>query len=212
LPLTRFNGLDGSSRLALRRLAYNWRDSPARPQITAHDALAWHKHIQQWVEDRRMPLLIRRPRYGRGREILHPSGRILIPTDDSPAMYLLSLAMEHRSPRAGALQEALESGRLPVASTLTDDERAVARYTGTLAGIDVANLDDLGYSICHIAQVGLRRIPLHERTEVELMAHSLFFLSPVNMFVIPREFEGLGGLPEFVDEMDDTRTFAANAV
>jgi hypothetical protein len=211
LPLTRFNGLDEYSRVALRRLASHWRESPTRPQITGHDALVWHSLIQDWIEDRAMPLLIRRPRYGRGREVAHPSGRILVPTDDTPAMYVLSLAMEHRRPSPGGLQKVLEAGRLPVASSLTDEERKQARYTGTLEEMDAANLHELGYSVCHISQVGLRRVPLQERTEVELVAHTLLFLSPVNMFVVPKEYEGLGELPEFIDEMDDARSFAVRA-
>ena len=211
MPLTRFNGLDEYSRVALRRLASHWRESPTRPQITGHDALVWHGLIQDWIEDRTMPLLIRRPRYGRGREVAHPSGRILVPTDDTPAMYLLSLAMEHRRPSPGGLQKVLEAGRLPVASSLTEDERKQARYTGTLEEMDAPNLHELGYSVCHISQVGLRRVPLQERTEVELVAHTLLFLSPVNMFVVPKEYEGLGELPEFIEEMDDARSFAARA-
>jgi hypothetical protein len=77
--------------------------------------------------------------------------------------------------------------------------------------MDAPNLNELGYSVCHITHVGLRRVPLEERTEVELLAHSLLFLSPVNMFVVPKEYAGLGELPEFVDEMDDARSFAARA-
>lgn len=52
---------------------------------------------------------------------------------------------------------------------------------------------------------------LEERTEAELLAHSLLLLSPVNMFVVPKEYAGLGELPEFVDEMDDARSFVARA-
>ncbi|MFN0102061.1 MAG: hypothetical protein ACKV2U_08220 [Bryobacteraceae bacterium] len=211
MPLTRFNGLDQHSRGTLRRLATNWRESPTRPNVTGRDALAWHSLMQDWVRDRTMPLLVRRPRHGRGRQILHPGGRILVPTDDSPAMYLLSLAMEHRRPSLETLYNALESGRLPIAITLSAGERLHARYTGTVAAMDAPNLNELGYSVCHITHVGLRRFPLEERTEVELVAHSLLFLSPVNMFVVPKEYAGLGELPEFIDEMDDARSFAAHA-
>lgn len=211
MSLTRFNGLDEYSRVALRRLASNWRESPTRPNVSGFDALRWHAVLQEWVRDRSMPLLVRRPRLGRGREIQHSSGRILVPTDDAPAMYLLSLAIERRAPDSKAIREALVSGRMPVAAALTDDERAQARYTGTVATMDAPNLNELGYSVCHITHVGLRRVPLEERTEVELLAHSLLFLSPVNMFVVPKEYAGLGELPEFVDEMDDARSFAARA-
>jgi hypothetical protein len=209
MPLSRFIGLDEYSRGALRRLASNWRESPTRPSVSGPDALAWHKLIEDWVRDRTLPLLIRRPRYGRGREITHSCGRVLVPTDDSPAMYLLSLAMERRRPSLAVLREALHSGRMPIAGTLTDEERRQARYFGTVTGMDAPNLAELGYSLCHVTHVGLRRVPLEERTEVELVAHSLLFLSPVNMFVVPKEFAGLGELPEFIDEMDDARSFAA---
>lgn len=211
MALTRFTGLDEYSRVALRRLASNWRESPTRPHVSGFDALRWHAVLQDWVRNRDMPLLVRRPRLGRGREMRHRSGRILVPTDDSSAMYLLSLAMERRTPDCGTIRDALVSGRMPVAGALTDEERAQARYTGTVTTMDAPNLNELGYSVCHITHVGLRRVPLEERTEVELVAHSLLFLSPVNMFVVPKEYAGLGELPEFVDEMDDARSFAARA-
>ena len=211
MPLERFNGLDQYSRVALRRLASNWRESPTRPCITGQDALAWHALMQQWVRDRRFPLLVRHPRLGRGREIFHRSGRILVPTDDTPAMYLLSLAIEQRRPSCQMLRQALESRRMPVAAALTAGERQNARYSGTAASMDAPNLSELGYSVCHITQVGLRRMPLEDRTEIELVAHSLLFLSPVNMFVVPKQLAGVGALPEFIDEMDDARSFAAAA-
>ena len=210
MPLSPFSGLDEFSRIALRRLASNWRQSPTRPVVDGRDALAWHSTLQSWVHDPSMPLLVHRPRDGRGREIFHPSGRVLIPTDHAPAHYLLSLAIDHRRPTRDSLKLALEADRFPIAVSLTAAERANARYTGTLAAMDAPNLHELGYSFCHVTRVGLRRMPLEQRTEVELIAHSLLFLSPVNMFVVPKEFAALGHLPEFVDEMDDARCFALN--
>jgi hypothetical protein len=211
MPLARFNGLDEYSRVALRRLASNWRESPTRPCITGQDALTWHALIQEWVRDRSLPLLVRRPRLGRGRELVHHSGRTIVPTDDSPAIYMLSLAMEQRRPSRQMLIQALETGRMPVAAALTPEERRNARYSGTVASMDAPNLTELGYSVCHITHVGLRRVPLEERTEIELVAHSLLFLSPVNMFVVPKQYAGVGELPEFIDEMDDARSFAARS-
>lgn len=156
-----------------------------------------------------MPLLVRRPACGRGREIVHPSGRILVPTDSSPAHYLLSLSMARRRPSLQKLRDALERGRMPVANTLTASELRRARYTGLLSQMGAPNLDTLGYSVCHVSRIGLQRTPLELRTETELVAHSLLFLSPVNMFVVPKPFAGVGELPEFIEEMDDARCFAA---
>lgn len=211
MPLTRFRGLDEDSRLALRRLATIWRDSPTRPSIGGAEALRWHSVVEQWVRDRTMPLLIQRPRGSRGRPIRHTGGRMLVPVDHSPAMYLLSLALLGRRPSLEELRQALEDGRMPVALRLTPEEERWARYQGTIDTMDAPNLFDLGYSLCHVTQVGLRRGPLLERTEVELVAHSLLLMSPVNTFVVPKEYSGLGHLPEFIDEMDDARAFAAGA-
>jgi hypothetical protein len=207
MTITRFPGLDEYSRVALRRLATNWRDSPTRPSVSGHDALAWHRLVQDWVEDPCLPLLVRRPGAGRGREIVHPSGRVLVPVDYSPALYLLSLAIEGRRPTLDQLLGALRDGRMPVAACLANEERDQARYSGTLESMDAPNLINLGFALCHVTHIGLRRLPLEKRALQELTAHSLLFLSPVNMYVVPREYAGLGELPEFVDEMDDARSF-----
>ena len=208
MTLSRFTGLDDHSRDALRRLASSWRDSPTRPSVSGHDALAWHSLIQEWVQDRNLPLLVRRPRDGRGREIIHSHGRILIPTDDAPARYLLSLAMQRRAPSRQTLYDALRDGRMPIATTLSPGERTHARYTGTIATMDAPDLSSLGYKMSHITQIGLRRMPLNFRTEIELIAHTLLFLSPINMFVVPKEYAGVSELREFVDEMDHPSSFA----
>ncbi|MBI2684856.1 MAG: hypothetical protein HYX27_00965 [Acidobacteria bacterium] len=209
MPLQPFPGLDEYSRVALRRLASNWRESPTRPSVAGSDAIRWHSTVEDWVRDRNMPLLIRRPRCGRGCEITHRSGRMLVPADNSAAMYMLSLAMERREPSLHILRNGLLTGRMPVAVSLTGQERRQARYTGTVSEMDAPNLFGLGYAVCHVTQVGLRRVPIEDRTEIELIAHSLLFLSPLNMFVVPKEYAGLGELPEFIDEMDDVRAFAA---
>jgi len=209
MRLARFAGLDGLSRESLRRLAENWRESPSRPCVSGKMALAWHQRVSEWVDDPNAPLLVRYGRGHRGEVVPHPCGRVIVIVDDAPAHYFLSLALEDRLPSLVQLRRNIEEGRFPVARSLTQSERFDARYTGTLDSMDAPDLRDLGYSLCHVTQIGIRRGTLAERSIVELLAHSLLLLSPINSYVVPRQYGALGELPEFVDEMDDARSFAA---
>jgi hypothetical protein len=206
-----FPGLDELSRMALRRLAVNWRESVARPRVSAEMALAWHDTIYDWVRDPEAPLLIQRGQRDRGRLLRHPTGRCVVITDDAPAHYILSLALEGRTATTKELLAALEQGRMPVARRLRFEEQEAATYSGTLATMDAPNLNELGYEVCHVTGVGVRRGLLEARTRVELLAHSLLLLSPVNMFLVPQAYAGVGEMPEFIEEVDDARTFAATA-
>lgn len=210
MRLARFSGLDGFSRESLRRLAENWRESPARPCVSGKMALAWHQRVSEWVNDPDAPLLVRYGKGHRGEIVPHPCGRVIVIVDDAPAYYFLSLALEERLPTVAQLRRNIEEGRFPVARSLTQAERFDARYSGTLDSMDAPDLRELGYALCHVTQIGLRRGTLIERSPVELLAHSLLLLSPINSYVVPRQYGGLGELPEFVDEMDDARSFAAS--
>lgn len=182
-----------------------------RPRVSAEMALAWHDIIYDWVKDRQAPLLIRRGHRQRGRMVQHPTGRRVVMTDDAPAHYILSLALEGRTVHHSELLSALIDSRMPVARSLQFEEREAADYTGTLATMDAPNLHKLGYEVCHVTHVGVRRGSLEARTDVELLAHSLLLLSPVNMFHVPKGYAGVGATAEFIEEMDDARTFAATA-
>lgn len=210
MRLARFAGLDGFSRESLRRLAENWRESSARPCVSARMALAWHQRVSEWVNDPDAPLLVRYGRGHRGEVVPHPGGRVIVIVDDAPAYYFLSLALEERLPTVAELRRDLEDGHLPIARSLTQTERFGARYTGTLESMNAPDLRELGYSLCHVTQIGLRRGALIERNPVELLAHSLLLLSPINSYVVPRPYCGLGELPEFAGEMDDARAFASS--
>lgn len=207
MHLPRFTGLDLDSRNTIRRLASSWRDSPARPRINASLALSWHRSLEHWVRDRELPLLIRRPSLGRGRQILHPEGRTLLITDDAPAEYFFAKAAAGEEPSPDEWRRLLLNGSLPVGRNLTRAERACADHRCTLASIGSPDFASLGYSICHVTHVGIDRGPLASLTEQELMAHSIFQLSPVNVYLVPRAYSHLAVLPEFIDEMDDARGF-----
>ncbi|MBM3784227.1 MAG: hypothetical protein FJW30_07685 [Acidobacteria bacterium] len=208
MHLERFSGLDDYSRVALRRLASNWRESPARPAVPGDVALRWHARVLEWVHDPSVPLLIARGSGNRGACVLHEkSGRNLLSVDDAPSEYLMTLALRGRILEIPEMMERLRDGRMPVARRLSAMERPGADYTGTLDSMDGPDLASLGYSIRHVTQVGVRNGGLQERAEVELIAHSLLLLSPINAFVVPLAYAAIAELPEFIAEMDDARTF-----
>jgi hypothetical protein len=208
MRLERFSGLDEYSRVALRRLASNWRESPARPSVPGDVALRWHARILEWVHDPEAPLLIARGRGSRGSSVLHErSGRAVVSVDDAPAVFLMTMALQGVVLEVEEMLRRLRDGTMPVARQLTAAEREAAAYTGTLESREGADLAALGYSVRPVTQVGLRNGGLQERAEVELVAHSLLLLSPINIFVVPSAFASIAEMPEFIDEMDDARTF-----
>lgn len=208
MRLERFPGLDDYSRVALRRLASHWRDSPARPAVPGEIALRWHARILEWVHEPTAPLLVERGRGNRGTAIQHrKSGRVVVPVDDAPAIYIVTAALENRILELDELTRRLQAGQMPVARQLRQLERSCAQFQGTLESMDLPNLTTLGYSIRHVTHVSLRQGDLQDLTEVELIAHSILLLSPINIFVVPKAYSAIAAMPEFVEEMDDARTF-----
>ena len=155
--------------------------------------------LDHWVEDPEMPLLIRKGGM-RGSVLSHSSGRIVVPTDNSPANWCFSTALQGRCPTLAETFMSLEAGHLPVAMMLKREEAASARYRGTLcARMEPPNLNRFGWKVCHLEGLGLN----DSRSLVELPLETLKehlrkFLHPRNMFLVPLRYSGVGELPEFL--------------
>ena len=80
----------------------------------------WKQLIDKWVKDPSMPLLIRKPRSDRGKSLTHPSGRILVPTDNAPANWCLSAALAGWTPTLDDVRIALQNGTLPIGDDSTN--------------------------------------------------------------------------------------------
>ncbi len=86
-------------RQAIYELGAKWAVNPARPRIAASTLQAWNELLAAWVRDGRLPLLVRKFRSDRGSLIAGAAGRMLIPTDNSPAQWAFAVAHSGHCPR-----------------------------------------------------------------------------------------------------------------
>lgn len=195
----KFTSLGPSARECLQRLATEWVADSSRPRVRADVLEHWRDLIRQWVTQPGAPLLVR-TRGSRGAVITHTSGRLLVPTDNSPANWALASALLGRRPGIEHVRADLEEGRLPIAMVLKAAERASATYRGVLREhADPPNLNTLGWKVAHIAKVGLEDAAVESVPIASLLEHFERFMNPANMFLVPKLYAGLGEVPEFLE-------------
>ncbi len=196
-------GLPQSIHSALASAAREWFASRDRPRPTSTVVRYWDALIEKWVRDRRNPLLVRKNDGKRGCEQHHAaSGRVVVCTDNSPAHWTLAMAISGERPRLADLRAALESGEWPICMALRRAEaQNRPKYRGVLnASRQGRILTREGWKVCHIQGLrselrgGIDALPIEA-----LMEQSRRFLSPSNMFVVPKTHSGFGELPEVLE-------------
>ena len=181
----------------LVQLAHVWAESPGRPRPKRRVLEHWDRLIDAWVDDLRLPLYVRKPK-NRGSEVAHASGRILVPTDNSPAQWALACAITGQMPTLSNIRAAIKHDKIPVAMVLESTERTTAKYLCTLGKSISPNA--VGWTVCHIEGVRMtERAPLPEIKESIFREHFRRLMAPSNMFLIPKKYAGLGELPEFCE-------------
>lgn len=190
--------------VALRNAAKVWRVSSARPHPTGDIIDRWSALVNEWINDEDMPLLIRRSG-SRGSVTMHICGRALVVTDNAPANFVYSAALNDFVPDLPLVRLLLEAAKLPVAMMLPPSELNAATYRGTQPNSDsrAPNLNQLGWKVCHVRPVGLKvRGDIANLPIDHLRAASLRFLNPVNMFLVPKN-SGWGEVSEFIEEFSN---------
>lgn len=138
---------------------------------------------------------------GRGKLLTHPGrpgGVVLV--DNTTAHWSLALALGGECPKLDSLRNLIASRSIPVATALKKWERQQADFTKTRVG--KFNLNEADCKVCHIDSVGIRKAqPVGEIDIRFLIDHFRLFLSPSNMFVVPKALSGLGELPHFTNAM-----------
>jgi len=191
---------------ALTQLAQTWAGSPARPEPDGDTLNYWDFLIRQWVNDPSLPLFIRKPSAGRGRWIAHPSGRGIIPVDNSPPHWSFMLALRGCRPSIADIGQAIKADQIPVAMILKKRELAQAQLRRTRTKSD--NLNKLGWKLGHLLPVGLNtKTSLAELSLSTIQEHFIRLMSPSNMFLVPLP---LAGLAEAQVMIDAVRTWKQN--
>ena len=181
----------------IRELGRLWKHSPNNPRISAILLDDWEQVIKEWLADESMPLIVRKKtkKDGRGKSIIHPTGRELIISDNTLPDWIYSNILQNKLYTLAELKQMLSHDDLPVAFTFENWEKAEAKYTKTFK----ENLDN--WKVCHIEPVGFHsRKNLIEIGIEDIQNHFWKLANPKNIFILPKAIGALGEIEEFIEE------------
>ena len=178
-------------------LGLQWAKDPNRPKISRAVLATWTNLIDAWAEADDLPLLVRKQQKNRGSLITGAEGRILIPTDNSPAQWAFAYAHSGLCPNLSQITSMLDRGEIPVAMILNKDERDRAKYTGVRRSCLGTSAN--GWKLAHIKAIGLGgRGGIHTSIPSTVVDHFKLFMSPENMLVVPAKLSGLAEVEDFI--------------
>lgn len=182
----------------LEEFAGAWVHSDERPSPDPEVLKEWNSLLENWIAEEDLPLLVRRSK-SRGHLIQHESGRMVVPADNSPATWVYGLALQGQCPTVEGIRSAFDADEIPIAFIQGGEERRDAKFERTLASRENLNKED--WKLAHIHPIGLGEVEVSKIDKERLEAHFQEFLSPVNMFLIPQKWSGLGEIPEVLTKM-----------
>jgi hypothetical protein len=122
--------------------------------------------------------------------------RFLIPCDNSTAHWAYALALCDIRPTLPQIRQMLGADQIPVAMVFVKEEFKIAQFK---CSRQPANLNELGWTICHIDPVGIGYKGVRTKVPIgDLEQHFRKYTSPYNMFLVPKMWSGLGEMPEMI--------------
>lgn len=183
-------------RCKISELGKIWKQSPYNPTVDKDIVNQWDKLIQEWISDVGIPLIIRKNLSNRGQVFTHSTGREIIVSDNSFAIWVFHCVLHKKFFSLSLIKEMLEKNMIPMVYMQTKDIKEKAKYTRTLSGYDLS-----GWKLCHIKPVGFNtNTPIECLRITDIQEHFNLYANPKNMFVLPKEIGALGEIKEFIDE------------
>jgi hypothetical protein len=191
----------------IEKLGRLWFEDPRRPRPKRDVQRRWNKRIQEWAETRSLPLYVRKERGNRGSRVLHKSsGRYLIPTDNSPAIWSFVGACTRKPPSLKKIGKMIDEDCIPIAFALSRKERKKAHYECDLGQLKKDQPNCKRWKFAHIEDVGLNCRGDPKNLDIsKLKNHFKNLMTPSNMFVFPEKSCDLTELPEFLEQMKRRR-------
>lgn len=184
-------------RSKIREIGALWRSSPNNPSIDQEVVNQWEKLIDDWIEDSNMPLIVRKETNKRGQSFRHSTtGREIIIADNSVALWVYGHVLKGKVFTLSQIRELLQNNELPVVFMATKEIRKNAKYAKALGKNPLSN-----WKLCHIESIGLNtNTPIIDLDIEVIKEHFRKYVSPKNMFVLPKEIGDLGEIEAFIEQ------------
>ncbi len=183
----------------IKELGQLWKSSKNCRNVSIDILNSWNTLIAEWAKDESMPLIIRKGS-SRGQEFTHRSGRKVIISDNTFALWVYRNVLGRKTYTLLELKNKLNSNEIPMVYALSKEDKKKAKYTKTL-GKDALSDEDSKWKLCHIEPVGMNsRKNIADLDINELIKYFKRYANPMNMFILPKEIGSLGEIQEFIDE------------
>ena len=183
-------------RTSIKEIGRLWRESKYNPVLSTDVLTCWNQTIDNWINDSSMPLIIRKETKKKGHSIIHPSGREIIISDNTFAIWVFGRVLKKETFTISQLKEMLSKNEIPIVMMQTKDIKENAKYTKPLGSYSLS-----GWKVCHIDSVGFNTNKTIEELSInQIEDHFRKYANPNNMFVLPKEIGPLGEIQLFIDE------------
>ncbi|MHB1218427.1 MAG: hypothetical protein ACYC1L_09565 [Alphaproteobacteria bacterium] len=170
----------------LSELGRRWAESPRRRHPAPEILDAWDKFLDDWLLNTNLPLILRSQKK-RGERLTCSNGREIIFSDNSAAHWAFCLALGGKAPDIASWKSDTITSHVPISFI---GGKAVPRGT----------LNKEGWKICHIESVSDRRRYDLRKVPFEIAAAKFRrFMSPRNMFLVPKLISGVGEIPQVIN-------------
>ena len=187
----------------LTELGRIWAESKARLRLSIDVKKHWDDLVEAWVNEFELPLAVRKMGVGtRGAAILHrSSGREIVLSDNSPAQWAFDCARKGLLLSIDDIRRGIAEDRIPFAFATKKSDQSAMKYKATLSRCRV-DLNAEGWKLCHMRPVGMRsRTAIEDTALQDIKDHFRLLMKPSNHFVVPKEWSGLGEIPEVIAEI-----------
>lgn len=184
-------------REKIKEIGVLWRNSEHNPHIDIEVLNHWNNIIMEWSEDAGMQLIIRKDANKlKGMLFKHPSGREIIVSDNTFAIWVYNRVMNVVTYSLGQMKEMLTANEIPMVFMQKRGMTENAKYTKPLGSYSLPE-----WKLCHIEPVGFNsNKTIEELSITDIKEHFKKYASPSNMFVLPKEIGDLGEIQMFIDE------------
>lgn len=156
----------------------------------------WERLIDDWIEDFDMPLIVRKETDKRGQAFIHRTGREIIIADNTVALWIYGHVLKGEVFTLNQIRDLLRRNELPVVFMATKEIKEKAKYSKSLGKKTLSH-----WKLCHIESVGFNtNTPIVDIEIADIKEHFRKYVSPKNMFVLPKEIGDLGEIAAFIEE------------
>ena len=182
-------------REKIKEIGLLWHKSENNPKVSKEVLRCWDILIEEWVSDKDMPLIVRKDTAKRGQAFMHPTGREIIISDNSVAIWVYSNVLKNMVFTLSQIKNMLLNNELPMVFMQTKEIKANAKYSKAM-GADSLR----GWKVCHIDSVGFNTSKKLLDIDIDIIKdHFRRYANPNNMFILPKEIGYLGEVNVFIE-------------